>query len=168
MIDTDTARRALHAKLEPLGFVGVEAPEGTLAAWVRKTWNTNRGVVLVADADAGRWAQENKLSVGKELGYFPFFYGMGLQVVAVSPDADVDEEKLEAAVDRFDNQRCIVQSVFALDTTTGELGQGRTWGQVVTGRFQDAIAEALSTITSRPHSVSVRPPDVDNPFSAPQ
>ena len=140
---TDVAT-ALEGALVPLGFEAVDAPDGCARGWVRKTWNTNRGVVLVQQADLPRWAAREKLRVGKDLGYFPFFYGLGLQVVCVAPGVVTDAAVLQTLVDKIDNQRCIIQSVFALDPQTGALGPGRTWGQVFTGKFQDAIAHALA------------------------
>ncbi len=165
-------RDALEPALAPLGFRTAASPEGVAAAWVRKTWNTNRAVVLVErDADdLGPWAQANKLRIGTALGYFPFFYGMGLQVVGIVPSAagadgftkngaplvlSLDDDALGAYVDRIDNQRCIIQSLFAVDRA-GHVAQARTWGQLVTGRFQDAIARTLDdaarTFRRPPHA----------------
>ena len=44
----------------------------------------------------------------------------------------------------IDNQWAIVQSVFFADPEARSYVGARTWGQVVTGPFQDAIAAALA------------------------
>jgi hypothetical protein len=116
-------------------------------AWARKTWNTNRAVVHLCaplgEGDLGQLAQGIKIPLGKSLGYFPFFYGLGLQVVW-SGEAILDRAAhLARSVDAIDNQRCIVQSLFVVDLSQGRYRQARTWGQVVTGKFQDAIASCL-------------------------
>ncbi|MBL4845600.1 MAG: hypothetical protein JKY65_08750 [Planctomycetes bacterium] len=180
---------ALEASLEPLGFtppkkpVTIEHPR-LLRAWVRKTWNTNRGVVLL-EAPPGEdvvvLGQAAKSALAKQLGYIFFVYGIGLQLVWVGtqlrgegsapedakgvstpsdptnpyqpPAAPLQRRApgfgdLSKGVDRFDNQWGIIQSVFCFDLETGERWQGRTWGQVVTGRFQDAIWETLKRLNA--------------------
>ena len=44
----------------------------------------------------------------------------------------------------IDNQWAIVQSLFLVDTADGSYSSARSWGQFVTGKYQDAIAEVLS------------------------
>jgi hypothetical protein len=119
-------------------------------AWVRKTWNTNRAVVHLCappgEGGLGELAQQITIPLGKTLGYFPFFYGLGLQVVW-SGEAILDRAAhLERSVDSFDNQRCIVQSLFVVDFSQARYRQARTWGQVITGKYQDAIASCLDEV----------------------
>ena len=130
--------RDIGPTLDPVKIAG---------AWVRKTWNTNRAVVHLCappgEGDLGQLVQGIKIPMGKTLGYFPFFYGLGLQVV-LSGEAILDRAAhLARSVDAIDNQRCIVQSLFVVDLAQGRYRQARTWGQVVTGKFQDAIAGCL-------------------------
>lgn len=56
--------------------------------------------------------------------------------------------ELKKGVDRFNNQWAIIQSVFVFDRGTGERWEARTWGQVVSGRFQDAIWETLKRLNT--------------------
>ncbi|MDY7228525.1 hypothetical protein [Hyalangium rubrum] len=150
------AEKALAQKLAealaPMGFatkeLGTPLEEGVLlGAWVRKTWNTNRAVVHLhappSTKDLGLLTQQLKLPLGKELGYFPFFYGMGLQVVWSGRGLTHRAASLSSSVDVIDNQRCIVQSLFVVDLDRGTFREARTWGQVITGTFQDRIAECL-------------------------
>lgn len=162
-------RRAVQELLGPHGFLPVPcAHPDVVHAWTRKTWNTNRGVVLIHERTPEVWAPQNKIAVGRALGYFPFFYGLGLQVISVAPGVTLDDDVLKGAVDRIDNQRCIVQSLFTLDPSTLELGEARTWGQVVTGRFQDAVAAALvESLGPLPDKEPAGPPNADNPFAPP-
>jgi hypothetical protein len=44
----------------------------------------------------------------------------------------------------LDNQRLIVQSIFAVHESRECFVSARTWGQFLTGKFQDAIEQALS------------------------
>ena len=51
---------------------------------------------------------------------------------------------LDALVDKINNQSILVQSIFAIDGRTGQATQARTWGQVITGKYQEAIAHAIA------------------------
>lgn len=44
----------------------------------------------------------------------------------------------------IDNQWAIVQSIFLVDLTRNEYYTARTWGQLITGKFQDAINGVLA------------------------
>lgn len=141
---------AIDAELVPLGFVRREiaAVEGAdaVAIWARKTWNTNRAVAvlrLAAGEHPGERAQALKIPLGKAIGYFPFFYGIGLQLVFFGSEAVPVRGGLDAHVDKIDNQRSIVQSLFVVDLARHTTESARTWGQVVTGKFQDAIERGI-------------------------
>lgn len=158
----DELSAALFETLGPSGFavraVGPDTVEtAPRALWVRKTFNTNRAVALLelpssasSCQDAGKLSQALKMQLGKAAGYFPFFYGVGIQVVWFGPCALGDAQSLSAYVDAVDNQRAIIQSIFVFDTKTRSFGEARTWGQVVTGKFQDAIARGLTALSSTP------------------
>jgi len=184
----EQVREALDETLSALGFdppkqpLTLEHPR-VLGAWVRKTWNTNRGVVLLEappGAALSELGQASKKALAKQLGYLFFLYTVGIQLVWVGeelrgagvakegsagleapdqanpyapPAAPLERQapsfgELEKGVDRFDNQWGIIQSVFVFDLATGERWQARTWGQVVTGRFQDAIWETLKRLNT--------------------
>lgn len=90
--------------LAPFGFRVRAHPRSVDAValtglWVRKGLDVNRAVALLRlDGDparAGELAQELKMKLAKLAGFFPFFYGLGLQVVwfgapALPPAADLD------------------------------------------------------------------------------
>lgn len=46
-------------------------------------------------------------------------------------------------VDTYSNQVCVLQSVHVVDLVAGVATSGATWGQVVTGEIQAAVAGAL-------------------------
>lgn len=143
--------RILEEHVAPLGFKRAAVPDAIggvplSAAWVRKTWNTNRGIACIRvppGRGAGETAQAIKIELGKALGYFPFFYGIGLQVVCLAPSID---GSTASHVDAIDNQRSIIQSLFVVDLERGVYTSERTWGQVITGRFQDAIEASLKEL----------------------
>ena len=152
----DEADRALAQSiadgLAPDGFKAKDigaavGPVKIIGAWVRKTWNTNRAVAHLrapaGDGDLGELAQSLKMQLGQSLGYFPFFYGLGLQVVWSGEGILGRAQRLESSVDSVDNQRCIIQSIFVVDFAESRFVQARTWGQVITGKFQDRIAEHI-------------------------
>jgi hypothetical protein len=114
----------------------------------RQTWNTNRAIAVAffdtAPADLGRTVRRLRTSVAMRCRFFPFFYGIGIQLVIVANGITLPRINPEAYVASIDNQWAIVQSVFLLDPTLGEYRSGRTWGQVITGKFQDAIEAVVS------------------------
>jgi hypothetical protein len=149
---TETALvRAIEDELAPDGFeprtiaASLEGIE-IAAVWARKTFNTNRGAVVLRLPDGehpGPLSQRLKIPLGKAIGYFPFFYGIGLQLVWVGRGAFPLSPSLDGFVDKIDNQRSIVQSLFVVDLDNGVMESARTWGQVITGKFQDAIDRGL-------------------------
>jgi hypothetical protein len=112
----------------------------------RQTWNTNRAVIVVSPrqspGDIGTYLRQVRNRVARRCGFFPFFWGIGIQVVLVAPD--VLQINASAHVARVDNQWAIIQSIFLVDPLSHTYDSTRTWGQFVTGKFQDAIASALS------------------------
>ncbi len=99
-----------------------------------------------APEDAGPYLLDLRGRAAKQCGYFPFFYGLGLQIVLIAPglcDAGIDPQEHVAKVD---NQWAIIQSLFLVDSTTWKVSASRSWGQFVTGQYQDAIAKALRDV----------------------
>ena len=114
----------------------------------RQTWNTNRAVVVVSPsqppADIRGYLRELRRRVAFRCRFFPFFWGIGIQVVMITPgiaQSSIDPTEHVACVD---NQWAIIQSIFLADPSSNSYYSARTWGQFVTGRFQDAISQALS------------------------
>jgi len=145
----------LEAKLGPHGFATRDPDEslaqrGILKLFHRKTWNTNRGVVL---GDPGQtpiadFVQRQRYEAGPFLGS-SWWSQLGLQVVLAIEGAPLPSvEQLGSLVDAVNTQSILIHSVFALDASTGEWRQARTWGQVVTGKFQDAIAAAITEVVA--------------------
>lgn len=140
---------ALEARLGEQGFVRKEHPVQVEdlswdGLWVRKTFNTNRAAALLRlppGAHPGQLSRRLALPIGRVAGYLTFLYPVGLQLVWVGRGCLRDD--LQTYVDAIDTQRSVLQSIFVLDLDGPRTCQARTWGQVITGRFQDAIQAAL-------------------------
>jgi hypothetical protein len=134
------------------GFREVPLQPGSLTEIVlllkRQTWNTNRAIVVVnfqtIPADFNNFMVRLRSEVARRCGYIPYFWGIGIQVVAVGSGFASSGISPENYVALVDNQWAIVQSVFLVDSTSRTYRSGRTWGQVITGKFQDAIDAVLS------------------------
>ncbi len=114
----------------------------------RQTWNTNRAIVVVSlpevPADFASYIRRLRKPVAFRCGFFPIFWGIGIQIVTVAPglaQSDIDPSQHVALVD---NQWAIVQSLFLVDPAAQTYQTARTWGQLVTGTYQDAIAGVLA------------------------
>jgi hypothetical protein len=114
----------------------------------RQTWNTNRAIVVVVlpelPADFTRYWRRLRRQVAFTCGFFPFFWGIGIQAILMVPglaQSSLDPNKL---VNRLDNQWAIVQSVFLIDPSAQVYRSAHTWGQIFTGKFQEAIAEVVN------------------------
>lgn len=122
-------------------------PDATLLL-KRQTWNTNRAVVVVSPselpADIRGYLRALRRHVAFRCGFFPFFWPIGIQVVLVAPGLLESDIVPSQHVARVDNQWAIIQSLFLADPSSGSYRSARTWGQLVTGKFQDAISAALS------------------------
>ena len=114
----------------------------------RQSWNTNRAVVVVAldqaPTDMHAYLCELRRQVAFRCGFFPFFWGIGIQVVLVVPGLLQSGINPSLHVAQVDNQWAIIQSLFLADPMSQAFRSGRTWGQFVTGKFQDAISEVLA------------------------
>lgn len=114
----------------------------------RQTWNTNRAIIVVSPeqtpGDIGGYLQESRRSVAYRCGFFPFLWGIGIQVVIIAPG--IAQSGIDPArhIARVDNQWAIIQSLFLADSSSLTYRSARTWGQFVTGKFQDAISLTLS------------------------
>ena len=114
----------------------------------RQTWNTNRAVAVVSSArppaDIRSYLRELRRRVAFRCGFFPFFWGIGIQVVIITPGMAQSGIDPTQHVARVDNQWAIIQSVFLADPSSQSYYSARTWGQFITGKFQDAISQTLS------------------------
>jgi hypothetical protein len=139
-----------HAMVEH-GFTCVNntaaLPDGALLL-KRQTWNTNRAILVICleqiPADIRSYLRQLRRQVAFRCGFFPVFWGIGIQIVIVAPglsQSGIDPTKYIA---RVDNQWAIIQSIFFADSASRTYQSGRTWGQFVTGKFQDTISTVLS------------------------
>jgi hypothetical protein len=141
----------LEAAVAPHGFRRFK-PEGGglpwISAWKRKTWNTNRGIALLAlppdVPHAGEYALDVRVRAGKAIGYIPFLYELGLQLVLSGPGAAEKGEGLERYVTKINNSTVLLQSLHLVDPASGASRSVRTWGQLVTGPFIDAIESGIA------------------------
>ena len=119
-----------------------------ISAWKRKTWNTNRGIALLAvppgAPHAGEYALDVRVPAGKAIGYLPFLYELGLQLVLCGPGILERSDGLERCVTKLNNSTVLLQSLHLVDPATGASRSVRTWGQVVTGPFIDAIEAGIA------------------------
>ena len=142
----------LICSLATHGFVEVSdlsttIPDGNILL-KRQTWNTNRAVVFVSPPsvpeDFSSYVRSLRKRVAFRCGFIPFFWGIGIQIIIMAPglaETEIDPKKHIALVD---NQWAIIQSIFLVDSAARTFLSARTWGQVVTGTFQDAIADVLT------------------------
>lgn len=146
---------SLDLHLGPHGFVIVEPDDRARAAgvtrgYLRKTWNTNRGVLLTRSPSPEPAALRGHVELlrregGRLLGS-SWWSQLGVQLVLLFDAATPPEPALQALVDMINTQGVLIQSVFAVDLTSGAHTSARTWGQFVTGKFQDAIDKALGDV----------------------
>ncbi len=151
-MDSSSLVAEIIASLTEHGFRQVtNGPDSIPAAKAllkRQTWNTNRAVVVVDLAeipgDFKEYLRRLRNQVAFRCKFFPFFWGIGIQAVVIAPHIATQGIDPAMHVARVDNQWAIIQSVFLVDTAAQSFFEGRTWGQFVTGKYQDAIADVLS------------------------
>ena len=140
----------LTARLGPMGFVPLSAD--TRRYLHRKTWNTNRGVAVV-DAVSERELGELVTLLREEVKTVlehSWWNQVGLQIVFQMQEGLPAAETLQLLVDNINHQGVLVQSVFAVHMQTRESRQARAWGQLITGKYQDAIAATLEELRRQP------------------
>jgi len=141
-------------KLEEYGFKSVQGIEASIPECCylskRQTFNTNRAVCVLKLSEMPENLHEYLHSIRKriafKIGFFPVFWGLGLQVVILCPKATSVCTPPVEYVAKSDNQWAIVQSIFLIDPEKLQFIEARSWGQLVTGRFQDAISQQLRTL----------------------
>ena len=142
----------ISERLATFGFRVVETrekvPSIVTLLLKRQTFNTNRAVVVVRMQDIGpdfpAYLKALRSGVARECGFIPFFWGIGIQVVVLADNLGDAKTNPSRHLAVLDNQWAIIQSIFLVDLTHGEYSWARTWGQVITGKFQDAINDVLS------------------------
>ncbi len=141
----------LEEALKAHGFCRVkEGRRGRLCRAILKlqTLNLNRAVAVVdIDAlpeDPVPLIKRIKKEVAYRSGFFPFFYGIGTQLVLVVSGPIPEKIDPERYVDKYDNQWSIIQSVFVVRSDSTLAATARTWGQRISGKYQDVIEAVLS------------------------
>jgi len=114
----------------------------------RQTIQTNRAIVVVEPAqipiNMSEYLKKVRRQVAFKCKFFPFFWGIGIQVVVISNGITKSIIDPKQFVDKIDNQWAIIQSVFFVDPPEKTYYHARTWGQIITGEFQNAISKTLS------------------------
>lgn len=116
--------RFIGEAIVPHGF-GVAGPLPVfedirvVAAWRRRTLNTNRGVVHVAlrdrDGDAAGFARAIRRPLGRALGYTPFLNEIGLQLILSGRGVLGRAGEVRRAVDTANPQTIVLQSLHLVD-----------------------------------------------------
>lgn len=146
----DDVVRDLANALKTHGFKDIAAagqmPAGIKLLLKRQNWNTNRAVVVASVPESlqefGAHVRQLRDEVARQCGFIPVLWPIGIQVIiSGAGTVEVDPAPHLALVD---NQWALIQSVFLVDPQRGEYREARTWGQYVTGKFQDAISRVLA------------------------
>ncbi|HUJ08695.1 MAG TPA: hypothetical protein VL171_01595 [Verrucomicrobiae bacterium] len=147
----------IEPALAPYGFRRVrDGDRGCLcnAILKRQTFNTNRAVAFVwVDTfpdDLVPVLKRVKKEVAFRCGFFPFLYGIGTQLILVVASSVPEKVELDRYVDKFDNQWSIIQGLYLLQADSGLVASARTWGQLVTGKYEDVILAALGQTGDKP------------------
>src|SRR5258706_2537239 len=126
----------------------VTSPLPWISAWKRKTWNTNRGIALLTmpeqAAHAGEYALDIRTKAGKPIGYIPFLYELGLQLVLAGPGILRKSEGLDRSLTKVHNSTVLLQSIHIVDPVQKGSRSVRAWGQFVSGKFIDAVETGIS------------------------
>jgi hypothetical protein len=109
----------------------------------------NRAVALLQFPDTaknpGELARNVRTPLGKAVGYIPFLNELGVQIIIAGPGLLAWSKNLHSFLDKINNQRVILQSLHFVDLTARHSVSARTWGQAITGRYQDAIENGIKT-----------------------
>lgn len=122
----------------------------------KQTLNINRAIAVVkfseVPQDLDNYLKVLRKNVAFKVGFFPLFYGVGIQVIIIANCIDLENINTINLVSKVDNQWSIVQSVFMLDTTRKLFNATRTWGQIVTGKYQNKIGEVIESEYANTHA----------------
>ena len=114
----------------------------------RQNLISNRAIIVVSPENfpdnINDYLKLVRKRVAFRCGFFPVLWGIGIQVIVVSPRKISMSLKPIEYVAKVDNQWSIIQSFFVVDIAGQTFQAGRTWGQFWTGKFQDAIYVVLS------------------------
>ena len=141
----------MELNLENQGFKPIANPSDSIPGCVylskRQTLNSNRAICVIQLAklpdDIQKYLMTVRTKVAFKVGFFPLFWGLGLQVILICPGISSINEPISSFAAKVDNQWAIIQSVFFVDPEEGNFIARRTWGQFLTGKYQDEIFRQL-------------------------
>ena len=139
------------------GFSEVEGDASTPDILLkRQTLNMNRAVLVhfmqSMPPDFPQYIRDLRRRIAFRVHFVPFFWGLGIQLVIIAPGSAQSPINPTDFVAQVDNFWAIIQSFFLVDPANGTYASARTWGQVISGKYQDAIAEVLSRHFTTPLS----------------
>lgn len=138
--------------LSPFSFkqFNIEEPlqgANSVTVWHFRNWNINRAVILLPykgkESDLPGFIDKIKMSLGKKIGYTFFLYPLGMQIVISGENILGNSADWKKCIDLIDTQTALIQSIFIVDFAANKYDSARTWGQYVTGKYQDAIEKAI-------------------------
>lgn len=116
--------------------------------WHFRNWNINRAVILLPykgkDSGLPDFINKIKMILGKKIGYTFFLYPLGMQIIVAGENILDSGAQWKKCIDLFDTQTALIQSIFVVDFAAKKYDSARTWGQYVTGKYQDAIEKAVN------------------------
>jgi len=141
----------MEIDLDSQGFKSVANPSDSIPDCVflskRQTLNSNRAICVIQleqlPQDVHAYLKNIRTKTAFKVGFFPFLWGLGLQVVFICPGAISLKDFASSFVAKIDNQWAIIQSVYLVDPEKNEFISKRTWGQILTGKYQDVILKQL-------------------------
>lgn len=105
-----------------------------IIVWRRKTF-TNTAILLIDLSDnrlnniknLGEFAQKIKFDLGKEIGYIYSIYALYLKIIFYGDNIIELSNNLADYIDKFDNQRVVLQSIYIIDNYNKENKSAKTW-----------------------------------------
>ncbi len=121
----------------------------------KKNFFMNSGIVVLKidpqfkDVNYAKLCEKMKFKIAFKVLFVPMIYAFFHQFIIVDENMIEEDSSfgLSSAVDSIDNQISITQSITLIDSVKKKYIHSRTWGQVISGRFQDAILKALQEIS---------------------
>ncbi|MTI69241.1 MAG: hypothetical protein FH751_03155 [Firmicutes bacterium] len=108
-------------------------------------WKNNKNVVValidLSDSNIeniGKYAQQIKIDIGKEMGYKPLTNTLRMQLIFIGDNLK-ESKDIKNYVDKINNQKVVLQSIHIVDKTNKLSKSVKTWGQFFTGKYQDMI-----------------------------
>ena len=126
----DVLAECLDERVRVLAFQRIDPAPAVenlqvVAAWKRRNWNMNRGIVFVSLPDneghLGELARRIKKPIGKAIGYRPILNVLGLQIILLGREVLSKAGELYRFVDRINTQTVVLQSIHLVETEAREL-----------------------------------------------